>query len=314
MSDLPSAYLRPGSNRGETAPMTRLGAPTTRSHAPIWRRRAGELLRTWREEAGVRTGDVTKLMQWNSDRLNRIERGTYRVGEEDVRALCAHYGVTDEVAISEVVRVGAGAPDNAWWLPYEKKIPPVTADALWLYSQAETLTAYHPTLPHGLLQEPDYVRAIRGTVSMEERKKFNDDEFVSMRMGMKSILFRHDRLKSVTIYVPEIALGVRDVFGPDVTRRQLQALLSPPHHPDLRVLVVPTRSVGHTLSGGAPAVVTFRHPWSDVATVDSPPVVSSIIGSSHVETVREWMRPVEESALSPDESKTVISDYLRICE
>lgn len=289
-------------------------APTdTRSHAPIWRRRAGDLLRTWREDAGIGTGETTKFMGWNSDRLRRIERGTYRAHEDDIRTLCAKYGVTDEVAISEVVYVSTRPPDNAWWLPYEKRLLPHATDAFWLYSQAETIIGYHPTMPLAELQEPEYARRIHQAISVRAESLFTDEEFIAMRLGMKSIFFNPGRLKTFVALIPEVALGVRDLFGPEVTRRQLQALLNPPYHPDLQVRVVPTTSVGHTLRGGATNIMTFRHPWPDTLYIDSPPVVDPIGGADRVGIAHEWLEPVLESALTHEESKNVISDYLLEC-
>jgi hypothetical protein len=252
-------------------------------------------------------------MGWTSEKMSRVERGAYRVYEDDVHALAVHYGVTDEVAVGEVVQISSWVPDNAWWLPYEKRLNPIAVDGFWLQSQAETIISYHPTLPPNVLQEPDYIRKLRSAATPEHQALFSDDDFVSVRLGARSVLFRQDRLKTYTALVPEIALDVRDLFGTDVTKRQLNGLLNPPHHPGLQVCVVPTASIGHSLRGGAATILSFRHPWPDAAIIDSPPVVAPVVGPHQVDVVREWLAPVVDSALSPEESREVISDYLARC-
>ncbi|WP_040865150.1 helix-turn-helix domain-containing protein [Nocardia exalbida] len=124
------------------------------------RRQLGRYLKEAREGSGFTLERAASLMEWNKSTLSRLERGlTEKVRVRDVSGLCEIYGLTDENAA--VARVLAEqTPAKSWWHTYGDLIPAWFNLYVGLEASAAELASYQPLLIPGLLQTPDYTRAI----------------------------------------------------------------------------------------------------------------------------------------------------------
>jgi transcriptional regulator with XRE-family HTH domain len=149
------------------------------------RRQLGRRLRRYREDAGKTHEDVAESGIAERTKMWRIEQGKVRVKPQDIMALCRLYGLDDEVE-AELLRL-AGATKQAITDPHGTASVP---DWLGSYGELEAassaVTAWHPELVHGLLQTPDYVRALMRAGDVTDE-----------RMIEERVSFRLDRQRAV---------------------------------------------------------------------------------------------------------------------
>ncbi|MFR9771814.1 helix-turn-helix domain-containing protein [Nocardia sp. SC052] len=124
------------------------------------RRQLGRYLREAREGAGFTLERAASLMEWHKSTLSRLERGsTDRVRTRDVSGLCEIYGLNEE-RTAVATGLAEQTPAKSWWHTYGDLIPAWFNLYVGLEAGAEALATYQPLLIPGLLQTPDYTRAI----------------------------------------------------------------------------------------------------------------------------------------------------------
>jgi transcriptional regulator with XRE-family HTH domain len=151
----------------------------------VVRRQLGRKLRRLREEANKTHEDVAAAQIASATKMWRIETGKTAVKPGDIWALARLYDLSTEVT-DALVSLAAGTRDEGWWEEYGPAVP----DWLGLYAGLEAASSavrtYHPELVHGLLQTPDYARAV---IRADERLS---DEVVTQRVA-----FRLERQRAV---------------------------------------------------------------------------------------------------------------------
>jgi transcriptional regulator with XRE-family HTH domain len=125
----------------------------------VVRRQLGRKLRRLREEAGKSHADVEAAQIASATKMWRIESGKIAVKPGDIWALARLYDVPNEMT-DALVGLAAGTRDEGWWEEYGVAVPDWLGLYAGLESAASSVLTYHPELVHGLLQTPDYARAI----------------------------------------------------------------------------------------------------------------------------------------------------------
>ncbi|MDQ1293120.1 MAG: hypothetical protein QG608_1001, partial [Actinomycetota bacterium] len=101
-------------------------------------------------------------MDWSLSKLIRIESGTVTIATNDLRALLAHYGVTDRERVEDLVEVGRSSRERSWWSAYKGVVSLEYLCFLGFESSASIIRNFEPLLIPGLLQTEEYARiAIR---------------------------------------------------------------------------------------------------------------------------------------------------------
>ncbi|AYG77944.1 hypothetical protein DWB77_00051 [Streptomyces hundungensis] len=293
----------------QTAPMTQKSAPMTGKTAlpTIKRRRVGAQLRRWRAE--MPSGEAAKLMGWSSPRLSRVERGLYKISATDVRKICGFYGIEDNSAIEEVAKVAEEPPGGGWWAPYVGRVSQPYLDFVELEAEAETICTHHPVVIPGLLQSAGYVREIIGRDPLSPVKEQTAEQLVSIRLARQELLSRTDTPVNVHAILPESALHAR-FENPAVMRDQLRKLLDIAERPSTKVQIVPLTARPGVGSNGPITVMSFRHPWSPVASLDNS------MGGTHTEDAETvdyhatLFDKLANTALPVDKTRDLISEYL----
>ncbi len=128
----------------------------------VRRRKLGAELRALRARAGLTSGEAARLVGWHQSKVSRIETGASGVKPADVRLLLDAYEVPDGES-RELLLVLAGAEDGGrhhWWHAYRGVLPPTYRDFISLESQASTMRTLETSVVPGLLQTPEYARAM----------------------------------------------------------------------------------------------------------------------------------------------------------
>lgn len=295
----------------------------------VRRRKLGAELRELRTGAGLTSGEAARLVGWHQSKVSRIETGASGVKSADVRLLLDAYGVTDRQQ-RELLLVLAGSDDvggrHHWWHAYRGVLPPAYRDFISLESQASEMRTLETSVVPGLLQTPEYARAVTGAAvgrshdgpdgaagpngtdgpgapgDTEERL----DALVKVRLARQDVL-RSDPPLVLSAVLDEAVLR-REVGGPEVMARQLQRLLEAARLPQVRLQVLPFSAGAHI--GITGPFVIFSFP----STSDLDVVVLDHLTSSLYLERKEDLRAYSEAfntlqihALSPEDSLDYIA-------
>ncbi|MCZ9336685.1 helix-turn-helix domain-containing protein, partial [Streptomyces sp. TRM76130] len=166
-----------------------------------------------------------RLAGWHQSKVSRIETGTSGAKPGDVRLLLDVYGVTD-AQLREVILALAGSENDGgrqhWWHPYRGVLPPTYRDFISLESQADTMRTLETTVVPGLLQTPEYARAVT-RAAMDGLPEERIDALVEVRLTRQDVLRSPTPLR-LSAVLDEAVLR-RRVGEPGVMARQLERLV-----------------------------------------------------------------------------------------
>ncbi|MFJ4434923.1 helix-turn-helix domain-containing protein [Streptomyces sp. NPDC088923] len=269
----------------------------------IKRRRVGAQLRRWR--GPMKSGDAAKLMGWDITRLSRIERGTYRVSSEEVRAFAAKLGVDDEPGIEEVALAAEEPAGAGWWVPYTGHVQADLLDFVQMEAEADVIRVQHYSVIPGLLQSPAYMRELIGYEPRLNPRQVG--MLINLRLARQSVIGQLTRLHAI---VPEAALWPKFESGPSIMRDQLRRLIDVSDMPNIDLQVLPLTTHPKYSSNGAITLLDFRHPWASVVSVDGPS------GGSHTEEAdlvafhAGGFEEIARAALPFDETRELLREHL----
>jgi transcriptional regulator with XRE-family HTH domain len=182
-------------------------------HGPaVRRRKLGEELRRLRLDAGLTSRDAGRLAGWHQSKVSRIETGASGVKAADVTLLLEVYGVGD-TQLRSLLETLAGAADGAgsgWWHAFRGLIPPEYRDFISLEANACVARTLETSVVPGLLQTPDYARAVT-RAALEELPVESVNSLVEVRIARQSVL-RAERPLQLSAVLDEAALR-REVGG-----------------------------------------------------------------------------------------------------
>ncbi|MFF3305923.1 helix-turn-helix domain-containing protein [Streptomyces sp. NPDC002952] len=277
-------------------------------HGPaVRRRKLGAELRALRTRAGLTSGEAARLVGWHQSKVSRIETGTSGAKPPDVRRLLDAYGVQNpglrELLIGLAGSEGGGR--DHWWHAYRGVLPPAYRDFISLESQASTMRTLETSVVPGLLQTPEYARAVtRAAVKGLEDGKLNT--LVEVRLARQDVLCSNPPLE-LSAVLDEAVLR-RTVGGPAVMERQLERLLEAAHLPHVRLQVLPFATGAHIGITGPFVIFSFPN-TSDLDVV----VLDHMTSSLHLERKEDLQAYTEAfntlriHALSPEESVDYIA-------
>jgi transcriptional regulator with XRE-family HTH domain len=278
------------------------GKPTVRS------RRVGAELRRLREASGATTAQAAELLSCSPAKISRIENGIVSVRVVDLRLLLDSYGVDDAEHRSYLERLARDSNKRGWWQDYGDTIPPYYADFIGLESDASSIKTWEPTTVPGLLQTPEYARAVMlANPAMVSPDKL--ENFIGIRQERQARLEQGTdaRLDAV---IWEVAL-ITTVGGDQVQRGQLTRMLELMNRPNISVQVLPLEAGDQASMAGSFVMFSFGSERS-VSTV----FVEHLTSSQYLEMDQELrgytlvFDALRSAALSPAASATRIRQRL----
>ncbi|SOD86747.1 Helix-turn-helix domain-containing protein [Streptomyces sp. Ag109_G2-15] len=264
--------------------------------------RLGTELRRLREAAGLKAREVAGLLSSTSAQMSQVEAGLAGVSEERVRRLAAHYACADETLIDALVAMVSDRTEG-WWEGYRGVLPPVFLDVAETEHHGtflrEVVTSHVP----GLLQTPDYARAVFGYMVPE----LPDSELkprVEHRMRRRTVLQRDVPVPYETI-IHEAALRIL-VSDRRTARAQLQEVLGAIEYGQATVRVIPLAREGFAGAGIEMMYVGGPLPQLDTVLRDAPHGTAFIDADSQLARFRALLNKVVKAALQPVESRDFI--------
>ena len=200
---------------------------------------AGELRRA-RSAAGLSQGQLAEAIAYSESLVAMVETGR-RTPSKDFTGRCdeaLHTGGLLTRILNEVVS-REFAPD--WFRPW-----------ISLEREATELRAYHCDLVPGLLQTPDYARAVLCAGGSTDDEL---DQHLAARLERQAILRREPALLFVAV-IDEIVLR-RPIGGPSVMREQVLHLVDASERGVVRLQIVPLSAGMYRGLDGAFVLATF---------------------------------------------------------
>ncbi|HLL37981.1 MAG TPA: helix-turn-helix transcriptional regulator [Streptomyces sp.] len=278
-------------------------------HGPaVRRRKLGAELRALRTGAGLTSGEAARLVGWHQSKVSRIETGASGVKPADVRLLLDAYGVSDP-QLRELLLVlagsGCGQGRDHWWHAYRGVLPPTYRDFISLESQASGMRTLETSVVPGLLQTPEYARAVT-RAAVEGLDEDRLDTLVEVRLARQDVLRSQPPLR-LSAVLDEAVLR-REVGGPDVMEDQLLRLMEAARLPQVRLQVLPFAAGAHIGVTGPFVIFSFSN-TSDLDVVVLDHLTSSLYleRKEDVGAYTEAFDGLRRHALSPEESLEYIA-------
>jgi hypothetical protein len=194
---------------------------------------------------------VAESLGWSASTLSRLENGLRGVTTEDVAALLVVYQVTG-VERERLISLAREADRPGWWETGLPGLPSQLTALIGFEAQASRITVVAMVLVPGLLQTPDYARAVMvgGDVPAHEV-----EARVVTRLGRQAVLSRADP-PDLHVILDETVLR-RPVGGPVAMAAQLRHIITAAARPSVTVQVIPLDVGAHLGTAGSFVLLEF---------------------------------------------------------
>ncbi|MFE6049658.1 helix-turn-helix domain-containing protein [Kitasatospora sp. NPDC056446] len=198
------------------------------------RMQLGAALRELRQAAGKEAKAVARSAVMSRSKLSKIETGKVSPTVVDVERILTAIGVSEEVKSPYMVAARAQATEATAWrlvrrLGHHRKQQQIKA----LDDSTRLLRVFQPSLVPGLLQTPEYVRAVFGRRSLGEEQL---SRTVAARLARQESLY--DATKTLRFVMTEPVLHWR-LVPPAMMAGQLDRILSASRLPHVDIRIVP---------------------------------------------------------------------------
>ena len=246
------------------------------------RRQLGRQLRRLRLDARKTHADAETAGMGHRSTLWRIEAGRAKVRPSTVRALCWLYDV-DTATTDALYSMACRAEQPGWWEEYRSDLPTWFTLYVELEAEARALSSYHPSVVHGLLQTPDYARALFAS-DLPQPSPDDIERQVEIRMARQRRCLDRTEPLQLSVVLGEAALRC-PVGGAEVLRAQLAHLTGLAALDHVTVRVLPFSAGAHPALKGAFNVL-------DLASTDDPDVayVEALDGARYLEKAADLAR------------------------
>jgi transcriptional regulator with XRE-family HTH domain len=270
-------------------------------------RQLGDDLRSFREKAGMSTGDAAAVLECTKGKISRIENGHVPVRAPDLTALMQAYGVKDPDAqerLRALARRANRRRRDGWWHQYASILRDAYRDQIELEAICESIRTYQVQLVPGLLQTPEYGRAVT-VASRAWQTPEEIDRFVEVRLARQRRLTGN----APTDFWAVLGEGVlhQQVGGPAVMRAQLEFLLAMAERPHITLQVLPFSRGAHSGMFGPYVLLSFPQVASlDLVVTETPRGNIWVERESEVARFRALFDDARTTALPPTESLDLI--------
>ncbi|MGW4381226.1 helix-turn-helix domain-containing protein [Kitasatospora sp. NPDC004531] len=228
----------------------------------------GTALRALREASGKEAKAVARSALMSPSKLSKIETGKAPAGALDVERILTAIGVSDEVKSQYLAAAREAATEATAWrlvrrLGYHRKQQQIRA----LDESMTLLRLFQSSLIPGLLQTPEYVRAVLA------RKNLGADTLaktIAARLERQQVLY--DSSKKLQFIITESVLRWR-LLPPAMMAGQLDRIISLSRLPnvDIRIVSLAADQVdapGHSFAIRDNRIVTVEAIHAEIVVTD----------------------------------------------
>ncbi|MEV6729362.1 helix-turn-helix transcriptional regulator [Streptomyces sp. NPDC051364] len=198
------------------------------------RAQLGAALRALRQASGKEAKAVARSAVMSPSKLSKIETAKVAPSVADVERILTAIGVSDEVKAEYLEAVRAAATETtAWRLIRRMGVHKAQQQTRSLEAQMTLLRLFQPALIPGLLQTPEYIRAILSRHDLGEDVLTRT---ISARIERQQVLY--DSSKELKFVITESALRWRIVSAARMAE-QVDRLASLSRLPSIDIRIVP---------------------------------------------------------------------------
>lgn len=220
----------------------------------VRRRRLGQELRRLREDRGMTAEEVADRLLVSQSKISRLENGRRSISPRDVRDLCGVYEVQDKKLVESLMQMARESRQQGWWHAFAELSPSYSV-YIGLETDASSLRVYEPHVVPGLLQTPEYARAvIAGALPEISEEEVNNRVQVRMRRQQR---VRDERSPLRLWAVVDEAALRRMVGGPAVMATQLDSLVEASRRPNVTLQAMPFAVGAHPGVNGQYTILEF---------------------------------------------------------
>ena len=271
----------------------------------VRRRRLGIEMRRLREQAGLLIETVARELECSMSKISRIETGKAIARTRDIRDMLTMYGITDEKQRELLLGLTREAQRHGWWEQYDRILPSGLNTYIGLEAEASVVRGYEPHVVPGLLQIPDYARAVDASARYTLNERDAEHHLAARLARQERLVHAYDPLR-VHAIVDESVLR-RPVGGAEVAGAQLRHLAELAGRPNITLQVLPLADAGEVGLGGQFSLLEFAGDEdNDIAFIDTPLDVLCLQKSGEVQGYRATHDRLVRAALNPAESRDFI--------
>ncbi|MFF0789832.1 helix-turn-helix transcriptional regulator [Streptomyces spiralis] len=247
-------------------------------------------LKLWREAAGLTQAEFGAAIGYGEELVSSVERGRRIPRAEYLDSADAVLGAGGRIAVMK---------RDVAELRYPKKV----RDVKRLEAEAVEICSYNNSVVDGLLQTPEYARAVFGS----RRPPFTDDELerqVTARLARQEIISSRTARPLFSFVLCESTLR-RLIGGRMVMRGQLERLSKVARLPNVDLQILPLGSEENSGLSGLFRLLKLK----DGTTVglSEAPLISRVFCNPKETTVLDMRYGIiRAQALTPRESLTLI--------
>lgn len=268
------------------------------------RRELGQRLRAMRTGADMTVAEAAEQVGISTSKLTKIELAQLSATRDDVLKLLDTYGEAgpdQQALLLTMVREGNR---KEWW-EGRRTLHPKFGSYLGLESVATTLQTYHTHLVHGLLQTPDYARAML-RAARPELLEHEIDQLVQFRLRRQEVLTRADPPPLTLWSVMDEAVLRRQVGGRETMHAQLQRLITASEQPNVTLLVMPDEQGAHPGLDGPMSILQFETGTRPVVYVEGQAGNLYMEKDDDLRRCQQTMNHILAAAPGPDQSLALI--------
>ncbi|MFB7600811.1 helix-turn-helix domain-containing protein [Streptomyces sp. NPDC056160] len=267
----------------------------------------GRRLAALREAAGFTAVQAAKQLRIAQTTVTRMEKAETSLKYATVKTLLEVYRVPQD-EISEFLALLDKAATPGWWQSFRDALPGWFGVHVSLENAATDIRGYEPGVIPGLLQTPDYARAVmeRGLPRMPadvlERR-------VDLRSRRQGILTRKDPAPPQLWVITDETSLRRAAGSRAVMREQIEHLLDVADLPNVTLQVCPFEAGLHPGAFGPFTVFRFEIPeLPDIVCTDSLSRAGYSEEKVEVALFREALGQMSVYGLSKQETKRFLGD------
>jgi transcriptional regulator with XRE-family HTH domain len=273
----------------------------------VRRRRLGQELRDLREAAGLTIEEVAQRLEMSAAKISRIETSRVSVRPRDVSDLLDQYGITGTHR-DNLMTLTREARQQGWWHSYNDVLSLGTEIWVGLESEAREIRWYEVQLIPGLLQTPEYARAIiRAHYRSESGEQI--DRRVEFRMARQRLVLE-EKQTPIWVVLDEAVL-LRRMGSPELMHGQYQQLLELSENSSMTIQVLPLDAGIYSGSPSGFAIMQLPHPDPEVVVVEYRGGILYLESKEDVALHNRLFDLIRATAKGPDDSMRQIARLLK---
>jgi|RhiMetdeSRZDD1v2_1073273.scaffolds.fasta_scaffold107790_2 transcriptional regulator with XRE-family HTH domain len=283
------------------APMKKDSSPS-----PL-RKKLGIELRRLRQGAKISADEAATRLELSASTISRGETGIVTIHPRDVDAMLRLYGVTDHRKREALLALARKSRERGWWHQYRNVLSSDLVNYISVEYGASTMSSFQTMLLPGVLQTPDYTRAVAKLHPRPTVPKVVE-QLVEIRRRRQEMLLEREDPVPLKVVLDESILH-RPIGGSKVMKAQLERLLEDAKRPNVELRILPWEVGEHPGLGGPFTLFGFSEPM-DLAIVHVENHVNFLLVEDepdirHYELV---FQRVQESALPVTDSLALVTD------